>query len=198
MEKDRITMKDTIAKAIRTVTVPPILATAMLLIFRFAYGNEFVTIPVLILEILFLVVVPVSAYPLSNLKKEEGKNAREQQRKLAFIMNFSGYALALLAGIINRCSQMLRIILTGYFIAVVVLTVINKIFKIRASGHACSCVLPYLFFCYWFGMKAAIICILLYLAEFWASIRLKRHTVQEFLLGSVVAVIIFILLILIF
>lgn len=190
-------MKDKAAKIIRMVTVPPVLATAMLLIFRYAYGDQFATIPVLILEILCLVCIPVSAYPISSLKKEKRQNTREQQRKLAFITNFLGYAIALLTGIFARCSQMLLTILIGYFVAVLVLTVMNKAFRIRASGHACSCVLPYLFFGYWLGVKAVMPCILLYLAEFWASVRLKRHTVKEFLLGSAVAAAVFIPLIII-
>lgn len=175
-------MKDTLAKAIRTTTVPPILSAAMLLIFRYVYGNEFITVPLLILEILFFVILPVSAYPLASLKKKEGESTRERQRKLAFLLNLLGYVLALLVGISCGCSQMLLTILLGYFLSVLVLTIVNKVFKVRTSGHACSCVLPYLFFCHWLGNGA-----ILYVAEFWASVRLKRHTVQEFLLGSVIA-----------
>lgn len=180
-------MKDTLAKAIRTITVPPILSAAMLLIFRYVYGNDFITVPLLILEILFFVILPVSAYPLTSMKKKEGESTRERQRKLAFLLNLLGYVLALLVGIACGCSQMLLTILLGYFLSVLVLTIVNKIFKVRASGHACSCVLPYLFFCHWLGNGAIWLCAILYVAEFWASVRLKRHTVQEFLLGSVIA-----------
>lgn len=68
--------------------------------------------------------------------------------------------------------------------SVVVLTILNKVCKVRASGHACSCTMPYLLFSYFFGLRAVPVCVALYLAEFWASVRLKRHTVKEFILGS--------------
>ena len=63
--------------------------------------------------------------------------------------------------------------------------------QIRASGHACSCTLPYLILSYYFGRGAAIICLILYLAEGWASVELKRHTIKEFLGGTIVACLIF-------
>lgn len=68
--------------------------------------------------------------------------------------------------------------------SVVALTILNKVCKVRASGHACSCTMPYLLFSYFFGLRAVPVCVALYLAEFWASVRLKRHTVKEFILGS--------------
>lgn len=184
--------KDKIAGVIRKITVPPVLAVAMLLILRAAFGDGFITFPLLAAEILFLVIVPVSAYPLSRLRSGE-KAGREGQRRLAFVMNLLGYALALAAGIIGGRSGMLLRILWGYFLAALLLTLLNKVGKIRASGHACSCTLPYLFFCDYLGAGAAVVCAALYLAEFWASVRLKRHTVREFLLGSLTAGVIFLL-----
>ena len=86
---------------------------------------------------------------------------------------------------------MLLTVLTAYLIAVLLLTVLNKVFHIKASGHACSCVLPYLFLIYWLGLKAIIPCVLFYIAEFWASMVLKRHTAREFFLGSITALLAF-------
>ena len=75
----------------------------------------------------------------------------------------------------------------AYFLSVLVLTIVNKGLKIKASGHACSCTLPYLILTYYFSGYVTIICLLLYLAEFWASVELKRHTVKEFFSGTIVA-----------
>ena len=36
-----------------------------------------------------------------------------------------------------------------------------------------------------------VICLILYLMEFWASVELKRHTIKEFLGGTIVACLIF-------
>lgn len=184
--------KERIAGVIRKVTVPPVLAAAMLLILRAAFGDGFISLPLLAAEILFLVIVPVSAYPLSRFRSGE-KGGREGQRRLAFVTNLLGYTLALAAGIIGGGNRMLLMILWGYFLAVLFLTLLNKVGKVRASGHACSCTLPYLFFCDFLGAGAAVVCAALYLAEFWASVRLKRHTVKEFLLGSLTAGAVFLL-----
>lgn len=89
------------------------------------------------------------------------------------------------------CTRLLQLLFNGYFLSVLILTILNKVFKIRASGHACSCTFPYLVLIYYFGGYATVICLILYLAEFWASVYLKRHTRKEFLVGTVIAWIIF-------
>ena len=76
----------------------------------------------------------------------------------------------------------------GYLMGVILLTVLNKGFHIKASGHACSCVMAYLLLGEWLGLGVFFICVPLYLGEFWASVSLKRHTVKEFIGGTGVAV----------
>lgn len=178
-------MKEIFAKWIRVITVPPVLALSMLLILRRVFGDFFASIPSLAETILFLSVIPACAYPAVGFKG--GEDARNRQRKLAFALNLVGYTGALLLAIIDRSSRMLLAITSAYFTAVLLLTILNKAFHIKASGHACSCVLPFLFLIYWLGPGAAAACILIYMAEFWASVSLKRHTVREFLLGTITA-----------
>ncbi len=149
-------------------------------------GETFITVPMMLTELVWLVLVPVSAYPVSRIRNK-GENSRDKERNLAFVMNLAGYVLALLTGIFRNAGEMLRMILWGYFLAVIFLTLLNRLGHIRASGHACSCTLPYLFFGRFLGIRAAVVCAGLWAAEFWASVRLKRHTVKEFLLGSLTA-----------
>lgn len=179
------------AKIIRAVTVPPVLATAMLIAGYLLYGGKFASVPVLFWNIFLLAIIPILAYPIASIKKDEAGSLRERQRKLAFIFNFLGYAAAVVTGIAVHCSNALMMVLKAYFMAVFLLTIVNKVLKIRASGHACSCVLPYIFISWWFGGAAIMVCIVLYMIEFWASVFLKRHTIREFLVGSVTAVIAF-------
>lgn len=42
-----------------------------------------------------------------------------------------------------------------------------------------------------FFMLLILICMILYGIEFWASIRLKRHTISEFIAGSLTALVAF-------
>lgn len=184
-------MKEKIAKIIRVITIPPMEALVMLLILYGAEKSEFGNMTNLLIVILFLTVIPICAYPIaSKIKNKE--DARNSQRNMAFAFNFLAYLAAMLIGHYMGYSIMLQWILNDYFLSVLVLTIINKVFKLRASGHACSCTLPYLFLSYYFGRYVAGICLILYLVELWASVELKRHTMKEFLVGSAVACLVFV------
>ena len=183
-------MKEKAAKIIRMITIPPIEALVMLLILYGLKREEFGTPGKLFLAILFLTVIPICSYPIAARKKNP-EEKRNDQRKMAFIFNFASYLAAMLIGYCVGCSGMLQWIFNDYFLAVMILTIVNKGFKVRASGHACSCTLPYLIISYCLGWIPAVICMVFYLAEFWASVELKRHTVKEFVLGSEVACLVF-------
>lgn len=189
--EEKKTVKEKIAKVIRVVTVPPILILIMLSILFCSFGEVFATAGEFVIAVVFLSFVPACAYPLAKIRKGTCENSREGQRNMAFILNFGGYLLALIIGKIIGCSEMLMCILVSFFLAVMVLTFLNKVCKIKASGHACSCTLPYLLLSYWFGGAAAVICIIFYGIEFWASVELKRHTVSEFIAGSITAFVVF-------
>lgn len=183
-------MKEKTAKIIRIITIPPIEALAMLLILYGIKQEEFGNLGNLLMAVLFLTVIPICSYPIASRKRGE-QDMRNNQRNMAFIFNFLSYLAAMLIGYCVGCTRMLQWILNGYFLAVLILTIVNKVFKIRASGHACSCTFPYLILSYYFGGYVTVICLILYLAEFWASVELKRHTTKEFLGGTIVAWIIF-------
>ena len=183
-------MKEKTAKIIRIITIPPIEAMFMLLILYGLKREEFGTTGNLLLAVLFLTLIPICSYPIASRKKNK-EDARNDQRKMAFIFNFLSYLVVMVIGYCVGCTKMLQWIFCSYFLAVLVLTIVNKVFKIRASGHACSCTLPYLILSYYFGRGAAIVCLILYLAEGWASVELKRHTIKEFLGGTIVACLIF-------
>lgn len=183
-------MKEKTAKIIRIITIPPIEAMVMLLILYRLKQEEFGNLGNLLMAVLFLTVIPICSYPIASRKRGE-QDMRNNQRNMAFIFNFLSYLAAMLIGYCVGCTRMLQWILNGYFLAVLILTIVNKVFKIRASGHACSCTFPYLILSYYFGGYVTVICLILYLAEFWASVELKRHTIKEFLGGTIVAWIIF-------
>lgn len=184
-------MKNKIAQIIRIITIPPVLILFMLLILFGVFGERFSSVGELIMTVVFLSIAPACAYPLAKLMKNTGEDSRETQRNMAFVLNLVGYLIAMLVGKAMQCSEMLMCVLNSYFLAVLVLTLLNRICKIRASGHACSCTLPYLFLSYWLKGVTALVCVILYGIEFWASVQLKRHTISEFLAGSITALVVF-------
>lgn len=187
-------MKQKIAKGIRVVTVLPVLVSAMLLILYQVYGDEFASGTMLLCGIFFLALLPVLAYPLASWGYQRRKHPNRflTLREKATESGLSPYAGGVFSGV--DCGMAGTLLChddgssDGYLMGVILLTVLNKGFHIKASGHACSCVMAYLLLGEWLGLGVFFICVPLYLGEFWASVSLKRHTVKEFIGGTGVAV----------
>lgn len=186
-----MTKKEQFAKIIRAITVPPLLVLSLLIILFYSKDAIFKDIYELAASITFLVLIPVAAYPLASvIPKYKGKK-REGQRDLAFILSLIGYIAAVIYGVAVHVSQGLLFIYLTYLISVVLLTVFNKIIKLRASGHACSITGPLILTIYFIGWKCFIWCLALFALIAWASLTLKRHTPKELIFGSTTAVIAF-------
>lgn len=187
-----MTQKQTIAKIIRTITVPPVQVTALLLLLFFLRREIFLTPLHLLFALLFLMVIPVLAYPLSVLLPRVRATGREGQRKLAFVMSLAGYTGGVIYGLAASVDSQLMLIFWTYFISVAVLIFFNRLLKRRASGHACSITGPLIAAVYFIGWPTLIPCILLFAAIIWSSLCLKRHTVSELVWGGFSAAIAFI------
>lgn len=181
------------AKAIRAVTVPPVMVLALLLILFFRDRGIFAGSQELLLSILFLTLIPLLAYPLAHLLPKQKSAVREGQRNLALVLNLICYAGAVLYGLARGVSRGLSLIFLVYFLSVLILTLLNKVIGIRASGHACSLVGPMILFVYFIGGIAILPCVLLFGAILWSSLTLKRHTLKELLYGSLTALFAFFL-----
>ena len=116
------------------------------------------------------------------------KGGQKMQRKLAFILSPIGYVAAVVISILRDAIPNLLYISVVYLLSVILLTVINKLTPWHASGHGCvlcgSVFLP----CLFLGWIAFIPGAIFFVAAFWASVYLKRHTVREFLLGAATSV----------
>lgn len=185
-------MKEKAAKGIRIITAPPVLVTALLIILEFRRPEIFRDVPDYVISLLTLGLFPVLAYLVWAAVPKWRAQGRKSQRKLAFIGSLIGYALAFLYGEISKATPELKMLFRTYIIAVVLLTFVNKVLKVRASGHACSVVSPALFLAYYAGWRTLIISIAVVSASFWASLVLKRHKPTDLLWGSLVCITAFI------
>ena len=174
-----------LAKVIRVVTVPPVMVGSLIILLSTLRHDVFATAGESLLMLLFLAVIPVLAYPLSAIVPSVKQKGREGQRNLAFVLSALGYAGGLAYGLIARVSEAQMIIFGTYFLSVIVLTVMNKIIKVRASGHACSIAGPIGMVCYFLPPVCIVCALCLYVGIFWASVHMGRHTVKEFIWGSV-------------
>lgn len=176
-----------LAKAIRVLTIPPLMVAALLTVLYFA-ADVFPTAGDYWLALLFLAVVPVLAYPFQKLIPRLNAGGRRVQRNLAFVFSFVGYTGAVLVSIVRGAVPNLLYISVVYLLSVVILTLINCLSPWHASGHGCSLMGPIVLTCLFVGWYAIPAGALLYAASLWASLYMKRHTLREFLLGSAASV----------
>ena len=189
---------DSVAKAIRIVTVPPLMVAMILTLLYAVHGELFLTAAHFWSSQIFLALVPASAYPLSYLIPSIKKKGRSGQRSLAMYLSAAGYLGVVLYGFLSGCAEGLKVIHMTYLLSVVLLLVLNKLIKVRASGHACSVSGPILLLCIYIGAVGVAVGVLLWTLIFWASIRMHHHTPKEFAIGSAVPIVAYLLSALLF
>jgi hypothetical protein len=139
----------------------------------------------LMLAIFFLVALPLLAYPLQPLLPYFKHKGREGQRNLALLMASVGYILGVITAAIMPVSDSLLIIYLTYLLSGISLVLLNKVFKIKASGHACGVAGPIFSLIYFIG-PWLLFGILILAAVFWASLKMNRHDKAELLIGTTV------------
>ncbi len=174
-----------LAKMIRVITIPPVMVGTLIVLLSTLRTDVFATPLESLLTLAFLAIIPVLAYPISMIIPSIRKKGREGQRNLAFILSAVGYAGGFLYGVLAQVSKPQMIVFGTYFLSVIVLTVMNKVIKVRASGHACSIAGPIGLVCYFLPPVCIVASLCLYAVIFWASVHMGRHTVKEFIWGTV-------------
>ncbi len=177
-------MTEKLAKGFRIATVPPILVSTLLILLYFSDRGIINTVPELILGIIFLALIPASAYPLSTLIPPFRALGRNGQRRLAFVTSIAGYVFGVIYAYTSGISAEYRTLFVTYLVSVVILTFFNKVLKVRASGHACGSFGPMLPAIYFLGWQWLFPCTALCVGVVWSSLKLSRHTKRELLFGA--------------
>lgn len=178
-----MTRMQKLAKLIRILTVPPIMVILLIAMLWAHCRTMFSTALDACFAVFFLGVTPLFAYPLQKWIPGYKARGREGQRELAFLFNIIGYIAAWGYGLISKASPELQLIFNAYLMSVLLLFAINKCFKTRASGHACSVIAPACFACYFGVYPFALFYLVLAAASMWASVYLKRHKPSDILWG---------------
>ena len=173
------------AKIIRVVKVVPVMALIMLSILYELHPNIFQGTSQYILSIVFLSVLPLSAYPLQPGLPKYRNKGREGQRNLALMMGVLGYLFGIVFALCSHATKELLVIYLIYFLSGIGILFFNKIFKIRASGHACGIAGPILILENFIGIKALVSVVVLMMV-YWASIKTKRHTTSQLFWGNII------------
>ncbi len=181
-------VKKTAAKAVRVLTVPPVMVAVLILLLGAEDPAIFRGTGEKLLTLFFLGVVPMLAYPLQPAFPKYRGRGREGQRELAFVMTGAGYSLALVGALCTRVGRELLTIVVGYFVSFVLLTLCNNATPIHASGHASSIAGPMLYLVRFVGWRMLPPCIALAALVVWSSLTLRRHTAWELLSGAGISV----------
>ena len=186
-----VSVKTVLARAVRILSVPPLMVTTLILLLTFRRNDIFLTIWDPLAAFLTLALIPALAYPLSLWIPSVRRRGREGQRRLAFILSAAGYTLGFLYGLFFAKSRLLTTIFTTYLVSVIFLLAFHRLLHLRASGHACS-VAGVLLMCAFFLSGAGVLAsAMAYLLIFWASVSSGRHSAPEFLAGTLCCVLAF-------
>lgn len=168
------------ARAVRVVSVPPVMAAIFFFILYRCRPDVMATETQFLVALGCISLAPLPAYPLS-WALEMG---REAQRSLAMYLSAAAYAAAFAYSMAAPSPFDYRLICCTYVLSVALLLVFNKGLGLRSSGHACSVTGPIAFMCFIFGVRLIPVCALVYALVLWASLHTRRHTLSEYLWGS--------------
>ncbi|NLK92246.1 MAG: hypothetical protein GX273_03820 [Bacteroidales bacterium] len=176
------------AGIIRKFTVAPIMAFIMLVILYLKDSSLFGGFTNFILSILFLTIFPLLAYPLQPFIKQYKNKGREGQRTLAMIFAVAGYIGGCLSGFLLHAPKSIRIIYLCYLLSGALITLFNKFLHLRASGHACGVTGPLIILMY-FRMTAGYLGVPILAVVWWASLKIRRHTIWQLIGGSMISIV---------
>lgn len=166
---------------VRVLTLPPIV-TGLTLVLMYAPAGLLTLRELLLCEV-FLLLVPLAAYPLREIF-HIGQNRREGQRSTALVLSAAGYACGFIWSLLVPCSWLVHILFLSYVVSVAALLALNAGLGLRASGHACSTTAPVFLLTWKLHPLFIIPSLLLIAAVYRSSLKLSRHTLPQLLIGS--------------
>ena len=168
----------------RILTLPPIVIG--ITVFLMYVPAKLLTLRELLLCELFLLLIPMAAYPIREIFRI-GKDRRKGQRSAALVCSAIGYLCGFLWSILTPCSWLVHILFLSYVISIAALLILNAVFKLHASGHACSTTAPAFLLTWKLHPLFIIPSVLLIAAVYRSSLKLSRHTLPQLLIGSAVS-----------
>ena len=182
MKNESSKAKERIAHTVRVITAPPFMIAYLLVVLNFTATDFFIRKTDYLIAWIGLVIFPLMAYPIHRLVPALYSKGRDCQRKLAFIFSLIGYVICFIYGIICGKGKS-QIFYFVYFITVALLTITNKLIKIRASGHTASSISPAVFSFIYSKPIFGLLFLMLFFLSIWASLYLRRHKLIDIIAG---------------
>lgn len=173
-----------LCKIIRIITVAPIAAAATVTLL-FIHGGFFTYNIHFAAALITLTVLPLSAYPVSLVKKADER--RNFQRSLAIVFSVAGYIGGTLFSFLTNAPDDEKVLYLTYLLSGVAIAFSSFVLKKKSSGHACGIAGPVALLAYYINPLYPL-GLLLLLPVGYASLKMKRHSLPQFVCGAVIPV----------
>lgn len=177
-------MTQKLAKLIRVLTTAPLVAALLITILNFAIPGAYANTTHYLAALFCLTILPLLAYPISYLIPPIRRKGRDGQRGLAIIFSVAGYILGFVYAVAFGGAT-IECIVIGTYLFSGILIALSSVFHFKASGHACGESGPIAMLCYCLG-PWFIFGYLFLAAVFWSSLKLKRHSLGQLIVGSII------------
>ena len=180
------------SKLLRIITLPQFMAAVMLSVLRFSKGcfpgaSFYVSL-------FCLTVFPMLSYAVWRVVPSLYKKGRKTQRAIAVAFSFAGYAAGTVYCFVSGAGAVEKTVFLTYLLSGLVIALSGALVKVRISGHACGLSGPLGILVWkvgpWFIAGYAILALV-----FWSSIRLRRHSLRELILGTALPLLLLMLII---
>ncbi len=163
------------ARLITFVFDVPVVATFAFLMFYIFKVHDFESFAI---ATLFIGIIPLFAW--THLIKHPGDFKGE--RKLSFIIDAISYPIGFIILLVINKKDIYSALVLSYLLNVIALIIVNKA-GFKASGHGAGIAGPGTALTIEFGIRGALSFLLLIPVGF-AKLKLKDHTVSQFLAGA--------------
>lgn len=188
-------MNEKICKIIRVITVAPIMCLLAILCTYFIKCDYFSGVASLLSAIGFLTIFPLLSYPICYFVKPLKIKGRKMERTLAIVFAFVGYIVAFVLSFVFNDALELKIFLGTYLLSSLIILLFRIFNVFNPSGHASGIAGPITFLVIYVNYFFAFL-YLLVIVVWYVSIKMKRHSHAEYIVGSLIPTIILLLSIL--
>ncbi len=196
IKADKERMMNKLAKIVRIITVAPVMALLLCSVLL-AKGGAYNGLYMYFVCLFCLGVLPALAYAIEHktqivAKRHPELSSRECMRRLAIYMSNIGYIALIVVVYTTQQPALLKEMALTYLFSGMLIYIFSIILNIDASGHSCGFIGPVVFMAYnvswWFLSLLPLFFILA-----WSSLKLKRHTPFQVVLGALIPVFSFVL-----
>ena len=184
------------AKAVRILTIAPIMASSLFAFLFLNNGNIFNSALDMIIGILCIAIIPTLAYFIQRKYVVFKDDMRTAERKLAIIFSLVSYTIVLIYALVAKTKDLYKIMVLTYFLSGLLVFLFAFVLKKDASGHMCGVSGPIALLVYVYGYWYSFLFLLLIVVG-WASRYLNRHTFRGLITGALIPIISLIISILI-